>query len=163
MDNSRGDDFWLRLCCADCFILCMISCSGLITVCSRLWCCYFYVAGYGALDTCRTGDTCRISPFITTLLSVVPSNVASKFSSKTRSATRSDVLSKLRSVLPQENQESKRKGARSVAAYMQLSDAVFTPYAESLYPTSGGDREVRTWSPWWEEWSGPGRGRGGHR
>ncbi|CAM9841887.1 unnamed protein product, partial [Hapterophycus canaliculatus] len=42
----------------------------------------------------------------------------------------------------QENQESKRKGARSVAAYMQLSDAVFTPYAECLYPTSGGDRET---------------------
>lgn len=25
-----------------------------------------------------------------------------------------------------------------MAAYMQLSDAVFTPYAESLYPSSGG-------------------------
>ncbi|CAN0381100.1 unnamed protein product, partial [Ectocarpus sp. 12 AP-2014] len=42
------------------------------------------------------------------------------------------------SCIDQENPESKRKGARSVAAYMQLSDAVFTPYAESLYPSSGG-------------------------
>lgn len=57
----------------------------------------------------------------------------------------------------QDNEEDKRKGARSVAAYMQLSDAVFTPYAESLYPTSGGEREVRTASGWWGVRSGPGR------
>lgn len=57
----------------------------------------------------------------------------------------------------QDNEEGKRKGARSVAAYMQLSDAVFTPYAESLYPTSGGEREVRTDSGRWGLLSGPGR------
>ncbi|CAM9492314.1 unnamed protein product [Pylaiella littoralis] len=46
------------------------------------------------------------------------------------------------SCIDQDNKESKRKGARSVAAYMQLCDAVFTPYAESLYPISGGERET---------------------
>ena len=43
-----------------------------------------------------------------------------------------------------DDEESKRKGARSLAAYMQLSDAVFTPYAESLYPASGGEGQART-------------------
>lgn len=38
---------------------------------------------------------------------------------------------------------------------MQLSDAVFTPYAECLYPTSGGDREVRTEKGSWDRYSVP--------
>eukprot|EP00903_Cladosiphon_okamuranus_P017117 g15770.t1 len=46
------------------------------------------------------------------------------------------------SCIDQDDEESKRKGARSLAAYMQLSDAVFTPYAESLYPSSGGGGET---------------------
>eukprot|EP00752_Nemacystus_decipiens_P004430 g4043.t1 len=46
------------------------------------------------------------------------------------------------SCIDQDNEESKRKGARSLAAYMQLSDAVFTPYAEYLYPSSGGEGET---------------------
>lgn len=55
-----------------------------------------------------------------------------------------------------DDEESKRKGARSLAAYMQLSDAVFTPYAESLYPTSGGLGQARTESGSWGVQSGPG-------
>lgn len=59
------------------------------------------------------------------------------------------------------DEESKRKGARSLAAYMQLSDAVFTPYAESLYPSSGGEGEARKESGWWGY--NLGRGGGGRR
>lgn len=32
---------------------------------------------------------------------------------------------------------------------MQLSDAVFTPYAESLYPTDKGKEEVKPGPGWW--------------
>lgn len=54
----------------------------------------------------------------------------------------------------QEDHESKRKGARSVAAYVQLSDALFTPYAESLYPVNelypprSVERETRSAAGW---------------
>lgn len=68
------------------------------------------------------------------------------------------------SSLSQSDQESKRKAARSVAAYMQLSDAVFTPYAEALYPATHGARgqaETRSGSQWWGSQSGGGDGRGG--
>lgn len=73
----------------------------------------------------------------------------------------------------QNDAESKRKAARSVAAYMQLSDAVFTPYAESLYPAasrSRGQAETRSGSQWWGSQTGgsdlragAGRGSGGYR
>ena len=68
------------------------------------------------------------------------------------------------SSLSQSDRESKRKAARSVAAYMQLSDAVFTPYADALYPATHGARgeaETRSGSQWWGLQSGGGDGRGG--
>lgn len=67
--------------------------------------------------------------------------------------------------------ESKRKGARSIAAYMQLSDAVFTPYVEGFYRKGweddrggenkkGGDDngEARSGEAWWGAHSGAGTG-----